>query len=170
MRSRLGYQASEVNVVVGGDSGTPRRVIGVRGETYGALWHRLRSGAVVAFAVAVLLRNVAPAPDGEVPVLPNALFSFAAVAYLVAHIGRVRTREYSWVECKDLSRPVSQEDILKLDAVLREVRASAAAKWKPARVLVVAGANGFESDAVEFARSLGVECYRRTTSGFEHAS
>lgn len=170
MRSRLGYQASKVNVVVGGDGDTPRRVVGLRGETYGALWHRLRSVALVAFAVAVLLRNVAPAPEGEVPVLPNALFSFAAVAYLVAHIGRVRTREYSWVEFKDLNKPVSRADILKLDAVLKEVRASAAANWKPARVLIVAGTNGFESDAVELARSLGVECYRRTTTGFEHAS
>jgi hypothetical protein len=169
MRSHLGYHASEMNVPVGDSEGAPRRVVGVRGETYGAAWRRLRSVALIAFAVAVVLRNAVPAPEGEVPVVPNALFCLAAVVYLVAHIGRARTREYSWVECKDLNRPVSRGDILTLNDAVKKVRASEAARWKPTRVLIVAGANGFESDAVAFARSLGVECYSRTESGFGRA-
>jgi len=170
MRSHLGYQASETNVPVGNDSVAPRSVVGVRGETYGAAWRRLRSLAFIAFAVAVVLRNVAPAVDGEAPIAPNVLMGFAIVAYLVAQIGRVKTREYSWVEFKELSRPVSRRDIVTLNDAMEKMRASAAAKWKPARVLVVTGPNGFESDAVAIARTLGVECHRRTDSGFEQAT
>jgi hypothetical protein len=170
MRSHLGYHATETNVPVADGHGTLQRVVGVRGETYGATWRHLRSVAIVAFAAAAILRNVVPAPDGDVPIVPYALLSFAAVAYLVARIGRARTREYSWVECKDPKRPVSRGDILSLDRAVKQVRASEAAGWKPARVLVVAGAKGFESDAVPFAWSLGIECYRRTSSGFDPAT
>jgi hypothetical protein len=170
MRSHLGYHATEMNVPVGHDHGTSRGVVGVRGETYGAAWRRLRSVSLIAFAVAAVLRNVVPAPDEEVPAVPNALFFFAAAAYLVAGVGRARTREYSWVECKDLSRPVSRGDILTLNDAVKKVRANEAARWKPTRVLIVAGANGFESDAIALARSLGVECHSRTKSGFEHAT
>lgn len=74
------------------------------------------------------------------------------------------------VECKDPNRPVSREDIATLNDAVEKVRSSDAARWKPARVLMVAGANGFESDAVAFARSLGIECHRQTKSGFERTS
>jgi hypothetical protein len=170
MRSHLGYYGSEMNVPLGDDVGTPGSVVGIRGETYGAAWHRLRSVALIAFAAAVVLRNVEPASDGEVPVVPNVLFCFAAVVYLVARIGRARTREYSWVECKDLNRPVSRKDIVTLAEAVKKVGASEAARWKPARVLIVAGDNGFENDALTFARAVGVECHRRTKSGFERAT
>ena len=170
MRSHLGYQASETNVPVEDQSGTLRRVVGVRGETYGAAWRHLRSVAFVAFAIAVGLRNVGPVPEGDVPVVPNVLFCLAAVIYLVARIGRARTREYVWVECKDLSRPVSSQDILAVNDAVLNVRASGATRWKPARLLVVAGAKGFESDALALATSLGVQCHCRTESGFERVN
>jgi len=170
MRSHLGYQASEENVPVGAVGGVRERGVGVRGEKYGVVWQHLRSVAFVAFAVAVVLRNVAPAPEGDVPVLPNALFCLAAVAYVAAYLGRLRTHRFAWVECKDLKRAVSREDMLALLDTVQRVRASATAKWKPAEVVAVAGAKGFDDDALAFAQSQGVECYRRTESGFERAS
>jgi hypothetical protein len=65
--------------------------------------------------------------------------------------------------------PVSLEDVRALNDAVKKTQARAAAKWKPVRVLMVAGANGFGGDALAFAQSVGVECYRRTELGFERA-
>lgn len=65
---------------------------------------------------------------------------------------------------------MSREDIVTLNDTAKNVRDSERASWKPAHVLFVAGASGFESDAVAFAQSIGIECYRRTRSGFARAT
>ena len=168
MLSHLGYQASDTNVPVD-ETGDRARAVDVRGETYGIAWRRLRTVSFAVFAIAVVLRTVVPLPDGDVPVVPNALLYVAIVAYGAAYLGRLRTRQFTWVKCKDLEMPVSREDVRALNAAVKKTEASAAAKWKPVRVLLVAGANGFERDALAFAHSLGVECYRRTELGFERA-
>jgi hypothetical protein len=168
MVSHLGYQASDTNVPVD-ETGDRARAVDVRGETYAIAWRRLRIVSFAVFAIAVVSRTVVPIPDGDVPVVPNVLLYVAIVAYAAAYLGRLRTRQFTWVKCKDLERPVSREDVRALNDAVKKTEASAAAKWKPARVLLVAGANGFEGDAVAFAQSVGVECYRRTELGFERA-
>jgi len=169
MRSNLGYRASELNVPINDDTRKQRRVVSVRGEAYGVTWHRLRSVAFVVFAVAMVLRNVIPVPEGGVPVVPTVLTYASVVAYLVALVGRVRTRRYAWVECKNLKRRLSSEDVARLHELVQRARANKNSKWKPTAILMVAGANGFDRPALAFAHSLGIECYRRTESGFERS-
>jgi hypothetical protein len=164
MRRHLGYQATDTDVRVSDDAGRRARVVGVRGETYGIVWHRLRTIAIGACAIAVVLRNVVPVVDGDVPMVPYVLLCFAIIAYIASHLGRMRTRRYAWVECRNQSSAVSRADIVALDDAMKKVRASDAPKWIPAQLLVVAGPNGFELDALGCARSLGVE------SGFERLS
>ena len=170
MRSHLGYQASRVHVLVGTETGTPRRFAGIRGETYGTAWDRLRTFAFVVLAVALVLRSAVAVPEGKVPWVPTVLVYLAAIAFVVAVIGRVRTRRFAWVECKDVERPVSRQDIRTLNDAVEKARASETVKWKPAQVLVVAGTDGFERDALDLAQSLGIECHQRTESGFEQVS
>lgn len=169
MRSHLGYQAAETNMPIRTGRSKPTRFVDVRGETYGIAWHRLRAAAVIACAAGVLIRHVMSVPEGSVPVVPNVLIYSAIVAYVAAQLGRMRTRRYTWVQCKGLSKPVSCDDIVSLSDVVTDVKASATANWKPAEVFIVAGVKGFEKDAVSFARSHGVECYRRVGSIFERA-
>lgn len=170
MRSHLGYQASDTNVPLLIGSGEPARFVSVRGETYGAAWRRLRFAAFIVFAAAIAHRSVVAVPEGEIPIVPTVLSYLAIAAYLAARLGRMRTRQYTWVECKARRMPISREAIVTLSDTVKNVRESQRASWKPAHVLFVAGASGFESDAVAFARPLDVECYRRTRSGFERAT
>lgn len=169
MRKHLGFQASQVDALVGIETGMRRRAVDIRGENYGIVWHHLRTFAFAALAVGLTLRNVVPVRDGEIPTVPTVLVYLSAVAFGVAFLGRLRTRRYTWVECKDLRRPVSRRDIRRLNDAVEEVRAWDAARWKPARVLVVAGRTGFDRTALALAKSLSIECYRRANAGFERA-
>lgn len=169
MRSHLGYQATETDMPVRSGSREPVRFVGVRGERYGLRWYGLRLAAFAACAAGVVIRSLMTLPEGGIPVVPDVLIYFAMAAYIAALLGRRRTRQYTWVHCHGLGKPVSREDIVTLNETVSGVRASEAADWKPAQVFVVAGANGFEEEAMTLARSHGFECYRRASSTFERA-
>ncbi|HTM44785.1 MAG TPA: hypothetical protein VL137_07515 [Polyangiaceae bacterium] len=167
MRSHLGYQVSDTNVSLARPGDSAIRLIDVRGETYGLGWYRLRHFAVVAFVVGLVLRNVLPVAEGNVPVLPTLLFYAAALSYCVAQIGRWRTRRYAWVECKDLKRAIGAEDVMKLHDAVQQVKGSARADWKPAVIILVAGDHGFSSEGLQLAQAQGMSCYRRSAAGFD---
>ena len=166
MRTDLGYQAVQTNVLLTEAAELVRRVA-VRGETYRIAWYRLRFVALALFAVGLLLRAVVPVAKSEVPVVPTALFYLSIAAFLAAHVGRLRTRRYAWVECMDRKRPVRLREVQNLGDAVLKMRTSEASNWKAARVIVVARSHGFEDEALELARSLSIDCYRRTASGFE---
>jgi hypothetical protein len=170
MRANLGYQTSELCVPLGDPLGARAMFADVRGESYGVTWRRLGWVAALAFGAAVVARALVSVRKGEAPIVPNALLAVAIAAYLVARLGRMRTRKYAWVKCSERKRPVSGRDIHALSAIVNEARASESLKWRPSRILFVAGGNGFEDDALSLARSVGIECYRRTESGFERAT
>jgi hypothetical protein len=62
---------------------------------------------------------------------------------------------------------VRRDEIQNLGDAVSKLRDSATSNWKASRVIVVAGSCGFEHEALDLARSLGIDCYRRTASGFE---
>lgn len=165
LQRRLGYQSSEVNVPASAAGARARVVAGVRGESYAAHWRYLRQASVAVFVLAVVLRNVSS--GGPPPALPNLLTAVAGCVLAVAHLGRARTRRYLWAECRDLGRPISCRDIERLHGAATSVSKDERAPWTPAEVAFVAGASGFQSDAVTLARSLGVQCFRRGPSAFE---
>jgi hypothetical protein len=166
MRTHLGYQAVQTNVLVTDGAGRARRV-GIRGETYRIAWYRLRFVALTLFTVGLILRAIVPVSKSAVPVAPTALFYLSIAGYLAAHLGRLRTRRYAWVECKDRKRPIRCGEVQKLADAVSNMRASEASSWKAARVIIVARSYGFEGEALALARSLSIDCYRRTASSFE---
>jgi hypothetical protein len=80
------------------------------------------------------------------------------------------TRQYAWVECKELERPFTREEVVRLKDILEGVRRSTAATWKPTKVLVVVGTHGFDEAAVGAARAMGIECFQRSKGGFHRLS
>lgn len=111
-----------------------------------------------------------PVREGEVPVVPTVLFYVALVACSAAFVGRVLTRRYTWVEYAESDRALSRRDVQKLSDALVELRVHEVAGRRPAGALIVAGVKGFEREALELARSLRFECYRRADAGFEKVS
>jgi hypothetical protein len=166
MRTHLGYQSVQTNVLVT-ERAAPARMVGIRGETYRIAWYRLRFVALGLFAIGLLLRAIVPVSRSAAPILPTALFYLSVAGYLAAHVGRLRTRRYAWVECKDRKRPVRRGEVQQLADAVSKMRESEAASWKADRVIVVARSHGFEGEALALARSLSIDCYRRTASGFE---
>ena len=166
MRSRLGYQSCALDFPVIDAEASRTRFASVRGETYGIAWYRLRSAAAVLLAASLLSRVLIPLGAGDTPVVATSLAYLALGSYLLAHWGRVHSRQYSWVECKDLERPLTREDLVLLKDTFEGVRRSAAATWKPVKVLVVAGAHGFDEAAMSAARVMGMECYQRADGDF----
>jgi hypothetical protein len=69
-----------------------------------------------------------------------------------------RSNANIWIECKNLSTNVKRSHITKLHATVNDVRAYDGAKWKPDEVWVVTN-NGFDQDALSFAREYNISCY-----------
>ncbi len=170
MRKHLGYQSCAVDFPVNDEEASRTRFASVRGETYGAAWYHLRSAAIALLAASLIARALIPVRDGDVPVVATSLAYVALACYLFSHLGRMLTRRYSWVECKELERPLTREELVRLKNTLEGVRRSSAAAWKPTKVLVVAGMNGFDEAAVGVARTMGIECYQRSKRGFRKVS
>ena len=171
LKEHIGCQAVEFNVSVAGTRGRPAHSVDLRGERYGRRWQRSKSGGLTLFLTAVALQNVPPlfALAAEFSITPNRLLVLSLLLIALGHIGRIRTREYIWVQCKELARPVRRTDVETLDAAVGEVRNNETAKWKPAAVMLLTGAHGFEINALELARSVGIRCFRRTSASFEEA-
>jgi hypothetical protein len=162
MKARIGYQSSKVELSERSQGpGTA-----VRGEFYDITWQRLRSFALYAFIAAVVVRNTTHVATGDFAVGPNLLGGLAIVAYVSSQLGRLRTRRFAWIQFKDSSTGVCRGDILTLQEAVQHVRADATTKWVPSEVLVVAGSNGFEADALDLAHTFGMECYERANSNF----
>ena len=170
MRSQLGYQVCALDFPINDAEASRTRFASVRGETYGVGWYRLRWTAVVLLAASLISRVLIPVREGGTPVVATSLAYLSLVAYLISLVGRWRTRQYSWVECRDLERPLTGEEIMALKDTVESVRRGVAPAWRPAKVLMVVGANGFDDAAVGVAQGFSIECYQRAKRGFRRVA
>jgi len=171
LKASLGCQSVEINVSVASVQGGKASTVDLRGERYDRRWQRLKSSGVKVFLAAVVLQNVPPlyALAAEFSMTPNLLLVVSLLLMAVGHIGRVRTREYAWVQCRDFAKPVKRGDVQALHDTVGEIRRSGSVKWKPSEVIFATGTNGFDAEALELARSTGIQCYGWTDAGFEQA-
>ncbi len=75
---------------------------------------------------------------------------------------------HAWVECKNLAKKVKRDHIQQLNAKVADVQDFESAKWYPSSIFIVSE-NGFDSDALNFAKEYAINCYQRMekTDGFE---
>jgi hypothetical protein len=170
MRKHLGYQSCALDFPVNDAEASRTRFASVRGENYGIGWYHLRSAAVVLLATSLIARVLVPVRESDVPVVATSLAYVALACYLFSHVGRMLTRRYSWVECKELERPMTRDEVARVKNLLEGVRRSTAATWKPTKILLVVGTHGFDEAAVGAARAMGIECYQRSKRGFHKLS
>ena len=171
LKASLGCQSVEFDVALASTQGGKARTVDLRGEKYDSRWRRSKSSGVGVFLAAVVLQNVPPlfAFAADLSITPNRLLVISLLLIGAGHIGRIRTREYIWVQCKELVRPVRCADVQALNTAVEEVRRDETAKWKPAEVMLLTGTEGLEGDALELARAAGIRCFLWTGSAFEEA-
>jgi hypothetical protein len=70
------------------------------------------------------------------------------------------------VHCRNLARRATRADIGELHDAMVRVYDSTTAKWKPDEVIFVTNKRGFDAQALVFARTAQIRCYRRSRVGF----
>ena len=169
LQTHLGCQAVAVGIPIQHDRGKPPLVVDLRGERHAPLWRQMKSIGVGAFLSVVALANVPDRPPWLTAVLNPVLF-LSLLLLGVSYLARLRTRQYVLVHCRNFERRGTREDIRKLHDVLARVRTSRNAQWKPAEVIFVTGKKGFDPEALTFARTAGIRCYRRAKTGFRRCT
>jgi hypothetical protein len=74
--------------------------------------------------------------------------------------------KHAWVECKDLKGKVKRAVVQKLAASVDDVRNSEEAKWYP-DIVMIFSRNGFDADALNFAKEHNIQCYEQTGDTFD---
>jgi hypothetical protein len=168
MRSQLGYQSCTLDFPITDTEAGRTRFASVRGERYANAYYYLCRTAIFLLCASLVSRVLIPVRAGDAPVVATSLAYLSLATYLVSLIGRVRTRRYSWVVCKDPARPLSHEELVGLKDDFERVRRSTKTTWMPVKLLVVAGARGFDEAAVAVAQAFHIECFQREERGFRH--
>lgn len=104
------------------------------------------------------------------PVLAGfTLLLLGALGFVLGYLGRQRYAVHAWVECKAHQGTVRREHVQKLILSVDDVRKREDNGWSPDEVILVSE-NGFDVDAVNFARAYDIRCYRRLGKGFERVT
>jgi hypothetical protein len=158
-----------MNVRIDDASNERANSVDVRGEKWSVNARRLRSVALVLFGVAVVLENATALRDA-VFVAPNALLGVSVALFVAAHTMKARTREYSWVFCRNKEKPLGPDAVQSFRDAVDAHGSRTTARWIPAETILVSGAAGFETRAIELAKVLRIQCYRRIGAGFERVA
>jgi hypothetical protein len=96
----------------------------------------------------------------------NPVLLVSPLLLAISYVGRVRTRQYVLVHCRNLARRTTRTDIRELHDAMARVYNSTTAKWKPDEVIFVTNKRGFDAQALVFAATADIRCYRRSKVGF----
>jgi hypothetical protein len=165
LQNHLGCQSVEGRVPIQLEPGTQPLIVDLRGERYGRWLRRMKSLGVWSFLAVVALANLPERPPQLTAILNPVLF-LSPLLLAISYVGKVRTRQYVLVQCRNLARRATRADISELHDAVARVRSSKTAKWKPAEVIFVTDKRGFDAEALSFASTVAVRCYRRTKAGF----
>jgi hypothetical protein len=165
MQSDLGYGAVQKDVHLEGPS-NERETVDVRGERWSIHARRLQSTGSLVFGGAILLENMTSLREA-VFVSPNVLLGVSIVVLATAYALKRRTREYAWVSCRNRKKPLSPGEVQELRDAVDAYVCHGAGRWKPTEIILVSNEAGFEARAVELARTLQIQCYRRIDATFE---
>lgn len=165
LQDHLGCQAVEGRVPILLERGTEPLIVDLRGERY-ARWLRLmKTAGVWSFLTVVALANLPERPPWLTAMLNPVLF-LSPLLLAISYVGRVRTRQYVLVHCRNLARRTTRTDIRELHDAMARVYNSTTAKWKPDEVIFVTNKRGFDAQALVFAATADIRCYRRSKVGF----
>lgn len=178
MESELGYNRTELRVLVRGNSAVRPYEVDIKAEKSSRLWDWIKGLAIIAVAVAVLtLASEGEMPDSErlmrdiVSAVDERLANYAVIiigvtALILAYLGKKKGTRRAWVECKDTKSSVNRAQVQKLISSVKDVREFEHDDWSPNVVIMVSGSD-FDIDAINIADANDVICYRRCQSGFE---
>lgn len=176
MKRKLRYTRTEFRVPVKGRIADRAYEVDIKAEKFDERWDYARRLGVTLLALALLavfptmrpVRQVMEQAIGTfVPSLaPYALFLIGAIATVLGFQGRHRFITHAWVECKDTKTRVKREQVQKLASSVEDVCADSTGKWKPDRIMLVAG-SGFDPDALNFAREHAFITYQRDGEEFK---
>lgn len=169
MQTDLGYAETQTGVHIHGVANERAEIVDVRGAKWSASARRLRSAALWLLGVTFVAENV-PALRDAVPFAPKVSFGVMIALFVAAYATKQRTRQYTWVSCTDKAKPLGSSDIQRLRNAVDAYRRRSPAGWIPAETILVSSTSGFEPSAVERAKVLRVQCYRRTDTGFERVA
>jgi hypothetical protein len=177
MKQKLRYTRTEFRVPVKGKIADRAYEVDIKAEKYDPLWDNMRllgAALIVLAMLSALLpqlrslrHSIEHAVGTMVPSLaPYGLVILGAIATVLGFQGKRRSVTRAWVECKDTKTRVKREQVQKLASSVEDVCADSAGKWKPDRVVLVAG-SGFDPDALNFAREHGFVTYQRDGDEFK---
>jgi hypothetical protein len=165
LQDHLGCQSVEGRVPIQLERGSQPLIVDLRGERY-ARWLRLmKTAGVWSFLMVVALANLPERPPWLTAML-NPVLLVSPLLLAISYVGRVRTRQYVLVHCRNLARRATRADIGELHDAMVRVYDSATAKWKPDEVIFVTNKRGFDSEALAFAGTAHIQCYQRSRVGF----
>ncbi len=165
LQDHLGCQSVEGRVPIQLERGAQPLIVDLRGERY-ARWLRLmKTTGVWSFLTVVALANLPERPPWLTAIL-NPVLLVSPLLLAISYVGRVRTRQYVLVHCRDLARRATGADIRKLDEAVARAYDSTTANWKPDEVIFVTNKRGFDSEALALAGRAHIRCYRRSKMGF----
>ena len=96
----------------------------------------------------------------------GALIIIGVSGIILGYWGNKKQTKHAWVECKNLSTNVKRDHIFKLNSAVKDVMKSNNKTWKPDIVIMVSG-KGFDIDALNFARSHNIVCYKQEGKKFK---
>lgn len=138
----------------------------IHGHSYSRLWTKIKKfGTLYALWVLVmLLLNLGNARRA----LPQMAALYLASLALV-YFGKKKTGHHVWVECKNLNGKVSRDHVHKLAGAVDRLEQYKQAEWLSQHVMIFS-ATDFERDALRLAKENSIDCYRKSSRGFEKVS
>ena len=114
----------------------------------------------LGFIVAGILAAFTPSEVGMI-LSPVVIIAAVIISSVIAN-----SPTHVWAEAKDRGATIKRTDVLKLANAAADVRACGSANWHPDELWFVSR-NGFDLDALNFAREHQVKCFVAGKRGFK---
>lgn len=161
MKNELGYNECIPNEKVKGKTSTNEYEVDIIGKRLSEYGEKLRDFGRYLLAlglIAIILEILDLMSLGEYGLY--IIGGLLIIGWILSETGKNRMYEYTWVECKNWSNPISKKEITNLASNSEDYHESEDKEFEFSKLLFVSG-SGFIKNALRFAKKHNIECYER---------